>query len=188
MLALLHPLQQSFHGDESCCQEPNIPGLWALQWDEWLTGCNYTCKQQVKAQKLSMGVKIYARMGQFGQELKATIVSLWLFIWQWNHTPAKLHDCCSHVEVPKGQLCDTILPSDCLRCFLARMLLCVMLPPLHLNCNTFYHSQLKRQQTKRSHLTFNKHLSLRPTINKKKNAKQCSTHFSKYFTWVAKKD
>lgn len=49
VLAMLRPPQHSFHRDESCCQEPNIPGLWAYQGDEWLTGCNYTCKQQAEA-------------------------------------------------------------------------------------------------------------------------------------------
>lgn len=60
--------------DESCCQGPNIPGPWAEQEDECLTGCNYSCKQQAAARQSSteQTQNIFVWLKQLVQEIRST--------------------------------------------------------------------------------------------------------------------
>lgn len=60
--------------DESCCQGPNIPGPWAEQEDECLTGCNYSCKQQAAARQSSteQTQNIFVWLKQLVQEIRGT--------------------------------------------------------------------------------------------------------------------
>ena len=65
-------LQRNHFIDESCCQGPNIPGPWAEQEDECLTGCNYSCKQQAAARQSSteQTLNIFVWLRPFVQEIK----------------------------------------------------------------------------------------------------------------------